>query len=214
MRIAILGAGNVGGALGKAWARSGHDIAYGVRNPSDPKHRPAAEAAGGANLGTVAEAVREADAIVLAVPFGAAGEALAACGDLAGRVVIDVTNPLRMGANGLELAMGLTSSGGEHVATLAKGASVFKTLNQIGFEGMAEARAFPVPPVMFVAGDDDARKPVVLGLVADLNFNAVDAGGIAQARLLEPLAMLWIHMAINRKIGRDKAFAYVARSAD
>ena len=214
MRIAILGAGNVGGALGKAWARGAHAIAYGVPNPSDPKHRPAAEAAGGAKLGTVADAVGGADVIVLAVPFGAAGDALAACGDLAGRVVIDATNPVRMGANGLELSMGLTSSGGEHVATLAKGASVFKTLNQIGFEGIAGARAFPVPPVMFVAGDDDARKPVVLGLVGDLGFNAVDAGGIAQARLLEPLAMLWIHMAINRKIGRDKAFAYVARSVD
>lgn len=138
----------------------------------------------------------------------------AACGDLTGRVVIDPTNPVRMGVGGLELAMGLTSSGGEHVATLAKGASVFKTLNQIGFEGMAEARAFSVPPVMFVAGDDDARKPVVLGLVADLSFNAVDAGGLAQARLLEPLGMLWIHMAINRKVGRDRAFAYMTRSED
>jgi len=213
MRITILGAGNVGGALGKGWARAGHSIAYGVPNPADAKHRPVAQAAGGASLGTVAEAVRGADVIVLAIPYGAAGEALAACGDLAGRTVIDATNPLRMGPNGLELAVGHTGSGGEHVALLAKGAAVFKTLNQIGFEGMLEARAFPVPPVMFVAGDDDARKPAVLGLVSELGFNAVDAGGIVQSRLLEPMAMLWIHMAINRKIGRDMAFAYVARTA-
>lgn len=145
MRIAILGAGNVGGALGKAWARKGHAIAYGVPNPSDPKHRPVAEAAGGAKLGTVADAVRDAEVIVLAVPFGAAGDALAACGDLTSRVVIDATNPLRMGPNGLELSMGLTSSGGEHVASLAKGAAVFKTLNQIGFEGMAEAQVLEPP---------------------------------------------------------------------
>ena len=144
MRIAILGAGNVGGALGKGWARGGHPIAYGVRNPSDPKHRRVAEAAGGASLGTVAEAVRGADVIVLAVPFGAVGDALAGCGDLTGRVVIDATNPLRMGANGLELSVGHTASGGEQVAALAKGAAVFKTMNQIGFEGMTEARAFPV----------------------------------------------------------------------
>jgi predicted dinucleotide-binding enzyme len=211
MRIAILGAGNVGGALGKGWARGGHAIAYGVPNPADPKHRPVAEAAGGASIGSVAEAVRGADVIVLAVPYGAANAALAACGDLAGRVVIDATNPLKMGPNGLELSVGFSSSGGELVAALAKGAAVFKAMNQIGFEGMNEAHAFPVRPAMFVAGDDDARKPVVMQLVSELGFDAVDAGGIAQSRLLEPLAMLWIHMAINRKIGREKAFAYVAR---
>ena len=211
MRIAILGAGNVGGALGKGWSRAGHTIAYGVPSPADPKHRPVAQAAGGASVGSVAEAVRGADVIVLAVPYGAAGEALAACGDLAGRVVIDATNPVQMGPNGLELALGLTTSGGEQIASLAKGASVFKAMNQIGFEGMTEADAFPVPPAMFVAGDDEARKSTVMQLVSELGFDAVDAGGIAQSRLLEPLAMLWIHMAIDRKIGRDKAFAYVAR---
>ena len=211
MRIAILGAGNVGGALGKGWARSGHTIAYGVPNPADPKHRPVAQTAGGASVGSVAEVARGADVIVLAVPYGVADATLAACGDLAGRVVIDATNPLKMGPNGLELALGLTTSGGEHIASLAKGASVFKTMNQIGFEGMTEARAFPVAPVMFVAGDDEARKPTVLNLVSELGFDAVDAGGIIQSRLLEPLAMLWIHMALNRKIGRDRAFAYVAR---
>jgi predicted dinucleotide-binding enzyme len=211
MRIAILGAGNVGGALGKGWSRAGHAIAYGVPSPADPKHRAVAQAAGGASVGSVAEAVRGADVIVLAVPYGAAGEALAACGDLAGRVVVDATNPLKMGPNGLELALGLTTSGGEHIASLAKGASVFKAMNQIGFEGVTEADAFPVPPAMFVAGDDEARKSTVMQLVSELGFDAVDAGGIAQSRLLEPLAMLWIHMAIDRKIGRDKAFAYVAR---
>lgn len=213
MRIAILGAGNVGGALGKGWARSGHTIAYGVPNPADPKYRPVAEAAGSASIGSVADAVRGADVIALAVPHGAAGDALAACGDLAGRIVIDATNPLKMGPNGLELALGLTTSGGEHVAALAKGASVFKAMNQIGFEGMTAAPAFPVPPVMFVAGDDEARKPTVMQLVSELGFDAVDAGGIVQSRLLEPFAMLWIHMAINRKIGRDRAFAYVPRKA-
>lgn len=64
---------------------------------------------------------------------------------------------------------------------------------------------------MFVTGDDPARKPLVMGLVSDLGFQAVDAGGLRVARLLEPFGMLWIHMAINRKAGRDNAFAYLAR---
>ena len=155
---------------------------------------------------------------MLAIPFdavgdalAAAGDALAAAGDLAGRVLIDVTNPLRMGAAGLELLLGFDRSAAEQVASLAPGAAVFKTLNQVGFEVMADTAGYAAPPVMFVAGDDAARKPVVMGLVADLGFHAVDAGGLRAARLLEPYGMLWIHMALDRKAGPDNAFAYLAR---
>jgi len=212
MKIAILGAGNVGGALGKSWARCGHTIAYGVPDPTDAKYRAVAAAAGGARIGTVAEVVPDAAVIVLAVPFGALEAALADAGDLSGRLLIDATNPLRMGAGGLELSVGFDRSAGEHVASLAQGASVFKTLNQVGFEVMADATGYAAPPVMFVAGDDDARKPVVMQLVGDMGFQAVDAGGLVMARLLEPFGMLWIHMALNRNAGRDNAFAYLARN--
>jgi predicted dinucleotide-binding enzyme len=214
MQIAIIGAGNVGGALGKGWARAGHKIAYGVPDPLAAKHRATAEAAGGAGLFSVPQAVRGADAIVLAVPFEAVGEVLGAAGDLAGRLLLDVTNPLRMGGAGLELSLGFDRSGGEQVASLAPGAAVFKTLNQVGFEVMANTVGYAAPPVMFVAGDDPTRKPVVMGLVSDLGFHAVDAGGLRAARLLEAFAMLWIHMAISRDAGPDKAFAYLARSED
>ena len=162
-----------------------------------------------ATVASVAEAVRGADAIVLAVPFDAVSDALAAAGDVAGRIVIDATNPLRMGGSGLELSLGFSDSAGEHVAALASGAAVFKTLNQIGFELMADNAGFSHRPVMFVAGDDAERKPTVMGLVGDLGFEAVDAGGLAVARLLEPFGMLWIHMAINRKAGRDRAFVWL-----
>ena len=157
------------------------------------------------------QAVQGADAIVLAVPFDAVGDALAAAGDLSGRLLIDVTNPLRMGAAGLELSLGFDRSAAEHVASLAPRATVFKTLNQVGFEVMANTVGYAAPPVMFVAGDDDARKPVVMTLVSDLGFHAVDAGGLRVARLLEPYGMLWIHMALDREAGRDNAFAYLAR---
>jgi predicted dinucleotide-binding enzyme len=107
--------------------------------------------------------------------------------------------------------MGFDRSGGEHVASLARGAAVFKTLNQVGYEVMADARGYAAPPVMFVAGDDEAKKPVAMRLVSDLGFQAMDAGGLASARLLEAFAMLWIHMALNRQAGRDNAFAWLAR---
>ena len=211
MHIAIIGAGNVGGTLGKGWARAGHAVTYGVPDPSEARHRATAEAAGGAIVASVLQAVQAVDAIVLAVPFDAVGDALAAAGDLSGRLLIDVTNPLRMGAAELELSLGFDRSAAEHVASLAPRAAVFKTLNQVGFEVMANTAGYAAPPVMFVAGDDAARKPVVMTLVSDLGFHAVDSGGLRVARLLEPYGMLWIHMALDRKAGRDNAFAYLAR---
>ena len=178
------------------------------RTPNTARRRTRREAP---SFCRVAQAVQGTDAVVLAIPFDAVGDALAAAGDLAGRVLIDVTNPLRMGAAGLELLLGFDRSAAEQVASLAPGAAVFKTLNQVGFEVMADTAGYAAPPVMFVAGDDAARKPVVMGLVADLGFHAVDAGGLRAARLLEPYGMLWIHMALDRKAGPDNAFAYLAR---
>ncbi len=211
MQIAIIGAGNVGGTLGKAWARAGHSIIYGVPDPAQAKYRPTAEAAGGARLTTVAEAAQQAEAVVLAVPFDKVDAALAAAGNLSGRILIDVTNPLRMGASGLELALGFNRSGGEYVARHASGAAVFKTLNQVGIAVMADAAGYAAPPLMFVAGDDASRKPKVMGLVSDLGFKAMDAGPLSISRLLEPFAMLWIHMVLNQKEPSDSAFAFLAR---
>jgi predicted dinucleotide-binding enzyme len=203
MQLGIIGAGNVGKALATGWLRAGHSVTFGVREPEGASDEPT-----GATYASVAEAARRAEVLVLATPWQAVADAVAAAGNLAGKVVIDCTNPLRMGADGLELEIGHVTSGGERVAALAPGASVFKTLNQTGFENMQEARSFvPVPAVMYVAGDDMVRKPQVLSLVADLGFEAIDAGPLYIARLLEPMAMLWIHMAINRGAARSRAFA-------
>ncbi len=85
-------------------------------------------------------------------------------------------------------------------------------MNQVGFEVMSEAAAFgPPAPAMFVAGDDAARKPVVMGLVDELGFQAIDAGPMTAARLHEPYAMLWIHLVVNLGQRRDRAFALLTR---
>ncbi len=211
MELAIIGAGNVGAALGKGWARSGHKIVFGVPTPSDPKYSTAAKAAGDARVEAVGDAVRNADAIVLAVPWDAASAAITSCGNLAGRVLIDVTNPLRFGASGLELALGYDTSGGEMVAQMAKGAAVIKTMNQVGFAVMAAAGQYVTRPVMFAAGDDAKAKTLALGLVSDLGFEARDAGPLKMARLLEPFAMLWIDQVMVHGAPGDNAFAFLSR---
>jgi predicted dinucleotide-binding enzyme len=209
MQIAIIGAGKVGNALGVGWIRTGHAVTFGIRDPNTPPSGGPA----GARYASVATASQGAEAVVLSVPWPAVPDALAVAGDLHGKLLIDCTNPLRMGPGGLELEIGHATSGGERVAALAPGASVFKTLNQTGFANMENAGAFaPLAAAMYVAGDDAARKPAVLALVSDLGFEAIDAGPLTVARLLEPMAMLWIHMALNRGAPVTQAFALTHRA--
>jgi predicted dinucleotide-binding enzyme len=213
MKLAIIGAGDVGGTLGAAWARrGGHEAFFGVTNPRSDKTQALLRQIGGtARAGTAAEAAAFGDVIVLATPWPATEAAIRSMGNLAGRIVLDCTNPLAVGPDGLGLEIGHGISGGEKVQGWAAGASVFKTLNTTGFSNMAEPAFNGVKSVMFVAGDDEARKPNVLGLIGELGFEAVDAGPLRIARLLEPHAMLWIHLALNRGFGRDWAFALVRR---
>lgn len=202
MKIAIVGAGNVGRALAGRLVRAGHEVSFGVRNPDDPRH---ATLSGPRLLPRAAAAA--AEAVVLATPWPATEAACKDMAPLAGKTVLDCTNPLAMGPAGLGLAVGFTTSGGEMVAGWCVGASVFKVFNTTGFGVMADTARFDLRPVMFVAGDDDGRKPAILKLVDETGFEAVDAGPLRNARLLEPFAMLWIDQAMIRGRGRDFAFA-------
>jgi predicted dinucleotide-binding enzyme len=205
MRIAIIGAGSVGATLGRAWIKHGEDVIWGLRNPADPKYTALPKD----RLKAPTEAVKDAEIMVIATPWSATEEAVKSLGSLAGKVVIDCTNPLGMGLDGLQLVLGFNTSAGEQVASWAPGAFVFKTLNTTGAGNMAKAADYSVKPVMLVAGDDAGRKPVVMELVGKLGFEPVDAGPLKNARLLEPFAMVWIDQAMKRGRGRDFAFALV-----
>lgn len=210
MKIGIIGAGNVGGTLGRAWAKRGHDIFFGVRHPQDDKTRLVVGSIGPkAQAGTVAQAAAFGEAVVLATPWQATEAAVREAGDLAGKVVIDCTNPLKPDVSGLEL--GFSTSGAEQVARWAKGAKVFKAFNTTGYNIMADPVIGGTRTVMFVCGDDEAAKPAVLRLASDTGFDAVDAGKLVQARLLEPWAMLWISLAFSGTIGREFGFALLRR---
>lgn len=208
-QIAIIGAGKGGNALAAGWIRAGHDVTFGIRNAEAPPSGGPA----GAGFASVATASQVAEALVLFVPWPAVPDALAVAGDLGGKILTDCSSPLRMGVSRLKLEIGHSRSGGERVATLAPGASAFKTLNQTGFSNMEHTGAFaPVRALMYVAGDDAARKPTVLALVSDLGFEAIDAGPLTVARLLEPMAMLWIHITVNRGAPMSQAFALTHRT--
>ena len=211
MKIAIIGAGNVGGSLGKAWAKVGHNIIFGVRNPGQGNTQPPlAEIGVSATAVTLPDAARSADIIVLATPWPAVPDAISAMGDLKGKVIIDCTNPLSLNGDGsLSLSLGSTTSGAEEVEKLAAGAQVVKAFNTYGWENFANS-AYPnaagLKPVMFYCGDHDEAKKTVHQLAADLGFDPVDTGGLGMARSLEPLALLWIRLSIRE--GRNPNFTW------
>ena len=153
--------------------------------------------------------VKEAEIVVIATPWSATQAAVKSLGSLAGKIVIDCTNPLGMGPDGLQLVLGFDTSAAEQVASWAPGAFVFKTLNTTGASNMARAAEYPVKPLLLVAGDEAGKKPVVMELVGMLGFEPVDAGPLKNARLLEPFAMVWIDQAMKRGRGRNFAFALV-----
>jgi predicted dinucleotide-binding enzyme len=206
LNIAIIGAGNVGRALGGGWAKD-HRVTFGVRDPASPKYADLDPAMFG--VVTIADAVRGADAIVLATPWDATRAAIAACGDLSGRVVLDATNPLLPGLAGLDHPAG--TSGGQQVAGWAPGAHVVKVFNTTGYGNMADPRYGEARAMMPYCGDDAGARSVAKRLAEDLGFEAVDFGPLANALWSENVAMAWIWLAIKGGQGREFAFGLLRR---
>jgi predicted dinucleotide-binding enzyme len=208
MRISILGAGNVGMALGQALTRRGESVVFGVPDPE--KYAAAVKALGAkARLTTTAEAIAAGDVVILAVPYAAVAGIAQSVADWQGKVLVDATNPLAPGLAGLTL--GTTTSGAEALAQLAHGARVVKAFNTTGAENMADARYAQGQPMMPVAGDDAAARQQVMALATLIGFDAIDMGPLSAARYLEPLAMVWIHLAFRQGQGRHFAFARMTR---
>ena len=123
--------------------------------------------------------------------------------------MIDCTNPLKPDLSGL--AIGHTTSAAEQVAVWAPGARVVKAFNTTGAENMSNPQFGSERASMLICGDDPDAKAAVVGLAADAGFDVVDAGRLASARLLEPLAMLWIHLAYAQGLGTGFAFKLLRR---
>lgn len=208
MKIAILGTGSVGSALGKRWAAAGHEIIYGSRQPDSDKVQALLAAEGDIAAIDNATAVSQAEVVVLAVPWSAAEAVVTAVADWHNKILIDATNPI---APGLTLDVGHTTSGGEMVAQWAAGARVVKAFNTTGYNNMRNPDYGGRAAAMFIAGDDADAKTVVLNLTGQLGFDAIDAGNLAIARYLEPLAMLWINLAMRQGLGREIAFTLARR---
>src|SRR5689334_5188757 len=151
MKIAVIGAGNVGTVLGETLRKRGHSITYGVRDPEKAQAKtPGAR--------RIAEAVAASELAILATPFEGARAAVEAAGDFAGKVLIDLTNPI---GPGFVLAHAHTTSGAEELARVAKNARVVKAFNTTGVENMADPKLGNRSAAMWIAGDDEAALAIV-----------------------------------------------------
>jgi 8-hydroxy-5-deazaflavin:NADPH oxidoreductase len=206
MHIAIIGSGHIGGGLGRAWAAKNHEVVFGAREPGDPDLKVLLDETG-AKAATIADSVRGAEAVVFAMPYGALDDVLASAGDLAGKIVIDCTNAV---VPGMHLKYGHTTSAAEELQKRIPKARVVKSFNAQGAENLRDPVYAGVAASNFHCGDDAAARAVVGQLVADIGFEAIDAGVLENARLLEPLMLLW--MAASRSLGtRDLAFKVLRR---
>jgi predicted dinucleotide-binding enzyme len=186
-RIGIIGNGNVGSALGRGLKRAGHDVR---------------------SVGNDKQAIREtaswAEVILLAVPFTAIDGVVREVGSVVeGKVLIDVTNALD--AN-MGLAVGFTTSGAEELQRKVPKVRVVKAFNTVFALHMDSGRLGDKPLTAFVAGDEASAKTTVLELAREIGFDAVDAGPLKNARLLEPLALFNIQLGYVLGMGTQIGF--------
>ncbi|HEU4406347.1 MAG TPA: NAD(P)-binding domain-containing protein [Polyangiaceae bacterium] len=203
MKVGVIGGGNLGRRLAALWQGAVHDVVVGVRGDERPGPGDAFR------LVPVEAAAAHGEAVVLAVPFGALARALPPLAPaLAGKVVVDATNPVR--DDWSPLPLGEQNSAGEEVARLLPGARVVKAFNTVFADVMTPGRLSRegLRVTAFVAGDDEGANELVAGLAADAGFAPLVVGPLANARHLEAMAHLNIALAVGRRGGTNAAFVY------
>jgi len=208
MRIGILGSGLMGGKLGTIFARAGHEVVFSYSRSERKLKRLAREARGHARAGTPAEAVREADALLLAVHWSRVDDALKQAGDVSGKVI--VTCSLPMNADDTKLVIAHRSSGAEALARKARKAGVvcaFSSVpSEVLFDVFCAKRRTRRRPSLLYCGDDQDAKDVAASLIRDVGFEPVDAGPLRIARFLEPFSLAIAQLAYEGDQGPEIAY--------
>ncbi|HET9879191.1 MAG TPA: NADPH-dependent F420 reductase [Candidatus Limnocylindria bacterium] len=186
MKVAIIGAGNVGKALATSITRAGHDVTIAASTPQSAER--AAQEIGAQAAPSNAAAADGAEVVILAIPFASAGVQVATeiADATAGSVVIDVTNPIRPDLSGLAT----DTSAAEEFQLLLPKAAVVKAFNTVFASNQADPGAADEPIDGFVAGDDDDAKRKVISLVESIGMRPLDVGPLRAARALEGMAFL------------------------
>jgi predicted dinucleotide-binding enzyme len=210
MKVTVIGAGNMGSAFVKQLTRAGHQVSVTARNLD--KARTVAAANPGAAAVNAGNAAAGADVVVLATAFDDAIAALRSVGNLQGKVVIDITNPLT--ADYMGLTLGHSTSASEEIAKAVPGAEVVKAFNTVFAPVLAEGADFGGgrKVSVFLASDSPAAKETARQLADSMGFETIDAGSLKNARYLEPLAGLNIYLGYGAGLGTSIAPTFIRKS--
>jgi 8-hydroxy-5-deazaflavin:NADPH oxidoreductase len=198
MNIGIIGSGAVGQQLATDLVKHGHAVTLGTRDPSK-----LAEFAGknpSVKIDSNAQAATFGEMVLLATNWGGTQNALqlAQSANLAGKVVVDITNPLDFSSGQPALALGWNTSAGEMIQAWLPDSHVVKALNTVTAFAMLDPQGYiGKDPDMFIAGNDEGAKKTVSSFLEGVGWGIVDLGDITMSRLIEPLAMIWIRHGFN-----------------
>lgn len=207
MNIAIIGSGNVGGALAQQWVKAGHTVLIGAQFPLSEKNISLATKIGEDRFAVIENAVKQCEVILIATPPTAIFEIIEQLGDVSGKVIIDATNSVMKSPEPYKTAY--------HALVDKTQAEVVKCFNTTGFENMLDPYYNGQGIDMFMAGDSEKAKDIARQLALDCGFGScIDFGKADKVELLEKFALSWINLAIMQGIGRDMAFKIIRRSID
>jgi len=203
MNIAIIGTGNVGGALATNWSRKGHTILLGLKDLDSFKGKDLLNNAG-TSAHPIGEAAANASVILVAIPPTAVFDIIGQIGDVSNKVIIDATNTVRQKPEPYPTVY--------HCLADQTKAEIVKCFNSTGFENMLNPIYDGEPIDMFMAGDSAIGKSAAKQLAMDAGFGSCyDFGGADKVLLLEQFALSWINLAIMQGQGRNIAFKVVRR---
>lgn len=212
MNITLIGTGNMGSALAKQLTRAGHAVRITARDPAKAQALAAANPGAVAVAAAPADALAGSDVVIVATGYADAVPALRSLGSLAGKVVIDITNPLT--ADFMGLTLGHDTSAAEEIAKALPEAEVVKAFNTLFAQVLADGPQFAdgqVAPAFF-AGDSERAKQTAKALIESLGFTPVDAGPLKNARYLEPLAALNIYLGYGAGLGTAIAPTWISKA--
>ena len=203
MNVAILGAGRIGGTLGRKWATAGHNIRFGVRNPNKSETQELIRDLNGrASATNMADAIAFGEVVVFAIPGAAMDETIAAhAAALDGKIVIDATNKM-----GKAVANSLPSFTAQTPKAL-----VFRAFNNLGWENFEDPNYNGVPADLFYSGPEGQPRAKVEKLIAEVGLRPIYLGEPEQASLVDDLLKLWFTLVSSRNMGRKIAFKLLQR---
>ena len=203
LRIAVLGAGNIGGTLGRKWALAGHKISFGVNNPdSDRAQALRAELGTKVTIGSVVDVLADSDVVVMALPGKAMDETITKhAAQLDGKIIIDTAN--KMGGGPMNSFATFQ--------THTPHARVFRAFNTLGWENFADPVFDGIQADLFYCGPDGDARAVAEQLIVDVGLRPMRLGDVDQVGLVDSVGSLWFALALGQGKGRHLAFKVLSR---